>query len=71
MKARKRGAAGSDIAVQRLEDKRYVLIVDGIVRYVGTREASRKAHRIHAARVCRIEGRLHGVQDEEARAGHR
>ena len=38
MKARKRGAAGSDIAVQRLDDNRYVLTVDGIVRYVGTRE---------------------------------
>ena len=38
MKARKRGAAGSDIAVQRLDDNRYVLTVDGIVRYVGTRK---------------------------------
>ena len=35
MKARKRGAAGADIAVQRLDDNRYVLTVDGIVRYVG------------------------------------
>ena len=34
MKARRRGAAGSDIAVQRLDDNRYVLTVDGIVRYV-------------------------------------
>jgi hypothetical protein len=31
MKARKRGAAGSDIAVQRLDENRYVLNVDGIV----------------------------------------
>jgi hypothetical protein len=38
MKARKRGAAGADIAVQRLDDNRYVLTVDGIVRYVGTRK---------------------------------
>src|SRR5205814_2077942 len=38
MKARKRGAAGADIAVQRLDDNRYVVTVDGIVRYVGTRE---------------------------------
>ena len=38
MKTRKRGAAGSDNAVQRLDDNRYVLTVHGIVRYVGTRK---------------------------------
>ena len=49
MKARRRGAAGSDIAVQRLDDNRYVLTVDGIValcRYAkGTRAARRNSNR--------------------------
>ena len=38
MQARKPGAASSEIAVQRLDEKRYALTVHGIVRYVGTRE---------------------------------
>ena len=28
----------SNIAIQRLDERRYALVVDGIVRYVGTEE---------------------------------
>jgi hypothetical protein len=38
MKTRKPGATGSEIAVSRLDDNRYALSVDGIVRYAGSRE---------------------------------
>ena len=46
MKTRKPGAAGSEIAVWRLDDNRYAVSVDGIVRYAGSREACERRFEI-------------------------
>ena len=67
MKARKRRTADADrnhVAIQRLDDQRYAVTVDGIVRYVGTEQECERRIAILAPKSDRA------VQDQAlARVG--
>src|SRR5262249_2705774 len=55
-----------EIVVQRLDERRYALAIDGIVRYVGT-EAPRRV----PPRPATIQGRAYRVQPKESKGGSR